>query len=444
MIIVTPCAKINLGLNITERRPDGYHNLETIFYPIPIFDVITIKEQEQNSAPLSLKIEGNKILGNPADNLIAKAYNILHNKYDLPPVEIALKKNIPTQAGMGGGSADCAYTLSALNEMFHIGLSNNELCSIATKLGADCPFFINSSPCYAEGIGEIMSPISISLDRYWIMIVKPDIYVSTKEAFGGITPQRPEVCCKDIVKMPLEEWKDKLVNDFEKTIFKIHPRLREIKEELYRSGAIYASMSGSGSALYGIFRDKPQTIPAKDCRIEILRMRGAMERFPIVDDYGKTIGQTTRAFAHGGEKPLHPVVHLHIFNSNGDLYLQKRPMWKDVQPGKWDTAVGGHVDYGEKTIDALKRESREEVGIKDFTPKSMGSYVYESNIEKEYINVFSIVYDGVLNPSSEELDEGRFFSKDEICHNIGKGLFTPNFESEWLKYFGNGQDKKEK
>lgn len=157
------------------------------------------------------------------------------------------------------------------------------------------------------------------------------------------------------------------------------------------------------------------------------------ELFPVVDEDGNVIGQTTRSEAHGGSKVLHPVVHLHVFNSKGELYLQKRPQWKDIQPGKWDTATGGHIDYGEDVSSALKREVREELGIKDFHPAFVCHYVFESKREKELVYVFKTVYDGEVKPDSQELDGGRFWSEKDILANIGKGVFTPNFENEYLK-----------
>ena len=157
----------------------------------------------------------------------------------------------------------------------------------------------------------------------------------------------------------------------------------------------------------------------------------SQEYFPLVNEEGKTIGKATRKECHSGSKMLHPVVHLHIFNDNGDLYLQKRSMRKDIQPGKWDTAVGGHIDYGESVEEALRREVREELGVTDFSPVLITSYIFESAIEKELVNTFRTVYNGPFNPDPEELDGGRFWAIDEILESIGKGIFTPNFENEF-------------
>ena len=157
----------------------------------------------------------------------------------------------------------------------------------------------------------------------------------------------------------------------------------------------------------------------------------SQEYFPLVNEEGKTIGKATRKECHSGSKMLHPVVHLHIFNDNGDLYLQKRSMRKDIQPGKWDTAVGGHIDYGESVEEALRLEVREELGVTDFSPIKITSYIFESAIEKELVNTFRTVYNGPFNPDPEELDGGRFWAIDEILESIGKGIFTPNFENEF-------------
>ena len=217
MITVTPCAKINLGLNITEKRTDGYHNLETVFYPVPLFDRITIKENNTPCGSCSLTTGGIAIDGDPEKNLVVKAYRRLCQTKMLPGVEISLDKDIPTQAGMGGGSADCAYTMAALNEMFHIGLSDKELERTAASLGADCAFFVKSEPCFASGIGDVMEPVAICLDDYWIVVVKLPISVSTKDAFAGIKPKTPMRCCRDIIENePVEKWRQLLQNDFEK------------------------------------------------------------------------------------------------------------------------------------------------------------------------------------------------------------------------------------
>lgn len=279
MITVTPPAKINLGLNVIRRRADGYHDIETVFYPVPIFDTITIRPIEGKEGTCTLVQDGTPIDGAQEDNLVVKAYRKLCHLTPLPAVEITLTKNIPMQAGMGGGSADCAYTLTALNKLFRIGCGIEKLEAIAAELGADCPFFIKSRPCYATGIGEIMEPIDLKLDDYWIAVVKPPVSVSTREAFAGIPAKEQEICCRDIVtKYKIEDWRGLLDNDFEQTIFPLHPELKEIKERLYGYGALYAAMSGSGSALFGIFREEPQGLDFEGCRTEIMRFGRLSEK----------------------------------------------------------------------------------------------------------------------------------------------------------------------
>lgn len=256
MITVYPKAKINIGLNVVSKRDDGYHNLETVFYPINIHDVIDITES--NQAGCDIDIEGANLACDPQQNLVVKAYNIIREHYDIPGVKVTLNKMIPSQAGMGGGSSDAAYMIKALDEMFSIGMSDDEMRLYASKLGADCAFFINPVPSYAEGIGDKLSPVSINgLDDKFLALVKPGVAVSTKEAYAGITPSTPKKCCKDIVAQPIETWANELRNDFEDSVFRSLPILGEVKKDLYNRGAIYASMSGSGSTIYGIFEERP-------------------------------------------------------------------------------------------------------------------------------------------------------------------------------------------
>ena len=265
-MITFPCAKINLGLNITGKREDGYHNLETVFYPIPLTDALEIKRMDDDfpsNSPCDLKITGNAVNCDEEDNLIVKAYRLLANDFQLPRVHAHLVKRIPSQAGLGGGSADAAYMIRLLDERFRLNIGFPEMERYAAMLGADCAFFITSEPAFATGIGDVLMPVDTpehSLRRYFITIVKPDVAVSTREAYSTITPKQPAKCCRDIVKQPIETWRNELVNDFEAPIFAIHPILGEIKQKLYDAGAVYAAMSGSGSALYGIFKEKPTGI----------------------------------------------------------------------------------------------------------------------------------------------------------------------------------------
>lgn len=247
------CAKINLGLNIVKRRPDGYHDLQTVFYPVPIFDDIKIVT-DTTLTDVNLVIEGQPVEGEAEDNLVVKAYRLVAGLYNLPPVEIRLTKRIPMQAGMGGGSADATFTLRLLNDMFNLQMGTERMTDLAVCLGADCPFFVEARPAYAEGIGERLTPIELDLSAYKLVIVKPPVAVSTREAFAHVKPVMPEVNCREVVNRPIEEWRGVLRNDFEESIFPQFPIIGEAKERLYALGAIYAAMSGSGSALFGFFR----------------------------------------------------------------------------------------------------------------------------------------------------------------------------------------------
>lgn len=262
-MITFPCAKINLGLNIVSKRPDGYHNLETVFYPIPLTDALEIKYMDEkfpSESPCDLKITGNDIDCSEKDNLVIKAYQLLAADFQLPRVHAHLVKRIPTQAGLGGGSSDAAYMIRLLDERFRLNIGIPEMERYAAKLGADCAFFITADPSYAEGIGDVLMPVDVpgaGLGGYYLAVVKPSVAVSTRDAYAAIVPKTPAKCCRDIVRQPIETWKDELVNDFEAPIFAMHPELAAIKQNLYDAGAVYAAMSGSGSALFGIFREQP-------------------------------------------------------------------------------------------------------------------------------------------------------------------------------------------
>lgn len=255
-MITFPNAKINLGLNIVEKRPDGYHNLETIFYPIHIEDALEINVLNEPDEEFRLHVSGISVEGSPEDNLVVKAYRILKQDFNLPPIEIHLYKHIPSGAGLGGGSADAAFMLKLLNDKFNLHIPTEKLEEYAAKLGADCAFFIQNTPTFAEGIGNIFEKVELNLDSYHIAIVKPDIFVSTRDAFSLVKPFRPKISLKEIIKQPVETWKDAMINDFEASVFAKYPVIGKIKEDLYSLGAVYASMSGSGSSLYGIFKEK--------------------------------------------------------------------------------------------------------------------------------------------------------------------------------------------
>jgi 4-diphosphocytidyl-2-C-methyl-D-erythritol kinase len=279
-MIIFPCAKINLGLNIVSRRPDGYHNLETVFYPIPLYDALEVKKMDErfpSDVPCDIKVTGNTLDANGQDNLIVKAYNLLSRNYELPRVHVHLYKHIPTQAGLGGGSSDAAFMIKFLDERFRLNMGNAEMERYAAMLGADCAFFISAEPSFATGIGNELSPADGecgNLHGYYMGIVKPPIAVSTAEAYAKITPKQPSKCCRDIVRQPISTWKDELINDFEEPIFSKYPELADIKSRLYGQGALYAQMSGSGSALFGIFKNEVNdlSIHFPDCFTESFRL----------------------------------------------------------------------------------------------------------------------------------------------------------------------------
>ncbi len=259
-MITFPIAKINLGLNVVERRPDGYHNLQTVFYPVPISDaleVTTMDPQFPSPYDCDLKVTNISIEGNEQRNLVVRAYQLLKQDFPLlPRLHAHLHKCIPTQAGMGGGSSDCAFMIRLLNEQFHLELTDQQMIDYAARLGADCAFFILSRPAYAEGIGEQLQPVALDLSNYWIAVVRPDIPVPTKEAFSLIHPHYPEKNCRDVIMQPIKTWRHDLVNDFEQSVFALHPEIGAIKERLYELGAVYAAMSGSGSSVYGLFHEE--------------------------------------------------------------------------------------------------------------------------------------------------------------------------------------------
>ncbi|TDQ07032.1 4-(cytidine 5'-diphospho)-2-C-methyl-D-erythritol kinase [Pedobacter metabolipauper] len=242
-------AKINLGLNVIEKRTDGYHNLETVFYPVKLYDVIEITDAPQTRC----FIKGIDIPGGTTDNICLKAYQLLKNDFDLPPQQITLLKNIPVGAGLGGGSSDAAFLIKLLNTKFNLSLSDLQMEAYAGKLGADCPFFIRNKPVFATGIGDVFSPIEIELSNYYIVLVKPAVHVSTADAYHGIKPMDAITSLKDLIHLPLKDWKSNLKNDFENTVFSKYPEIERVKNELYRSGALFAAMSGSGSCVFAVF-----------------------------------------------------------------------------------------------------------------------------------------------------------------------------------------------
>lgn len=254
-MICFPNAKINLGLNVTQKRTDGFHNIETIFYPIAWHDVLEVVES--SNGDFNLHTSGIEINGAIEDNLLYKAYNIIKENSQIPPIDVYLHKTLPMGAGLGGGSADAAFFINLLNDKFQLQLTTEQKITIAKQLGSDCAFFIENKPVFAFNKGDEFKPIELNLRDYYIALIYPNIHSNTKEAYSLVKPQIPEGSLLDVISKPIETWKNTLVNDFEKSIFSIYPKVKDVKEMLYSSGAIYASMSGSGSAVFGIFSQQP-------------------------------------------------------------------------------------------------------------------------------------------------------------------------------------------
>jgi 4-diphosphocytidyl-2-C-methyl-D-erythritol kinase len=251
-MITFPNAKINLGLNILRKRDDGFHDIETLFYPVAMRDVLEIVPASDGLPAFSSS--GLDIPGDPSSNLCVKAWNLLAAEHSLPPVKIHLHKVIPMGAGLGGGSSDGAFTLRMLDEMLSLGLAPEELAGYAATLGSDCPFFLVNKPVFASGRGEIIEPFDISLDGYRVVVRVPDVHVGTVEAYSMIRPGIPSVSLKNILSADISSWKMTLHNDFEAPVISKYPMIGELKAQFYREGAVYASMTGSGSAVFGIFR----------------------------------------------------------------------------------------------------------------------------------------------------------------------------------------------
>lgn len=251
-MIIFPNAKINLGLNIINRRDDGYHNLETILYPVKIKEALEIVEADE----LLFTTTGIKIPGISEENLCLKAWNLISKDVGLPKVYIHLHKQIPVGAGLGGGSADAAFCIRLLNEKFNLGFSVSRMQDYARQLGADCAFFIENRPILASGKGDVFENISLNLEQYFLVLVMPPVHVSTAMAYGNVKTRSSNFDLQRLGNLPVEKWKDFLVNDFEYSVFQTFPLIKDIKEYLYQAGAVYASMSGSGASVYGIFKEK--------------------------------------------------------------------------------------------------------------------------------------------------------------------------------------------
>ncbi|TKG94788.1 4-(cytidine 5'-diphospho)-2-C-methyl-D-erythritol kinase [Puteibacter caeruleilacunae] len=255
-MITYPNAKLNLGLNVVEKRNDGFHNIETIFLPIGLSDAIEFVESEDEKVEFSNS--GILVDCSAEQNLILKAYELLKADFDIPGLKVHLHKVIPFGAGLGGGSSDASFMLKSLNSVYNLGLSKEELKVYARQLGSDCAFFIDNVPCFGEGKGDELSAINVSLKGYYLVLIKPDVNVSTPAAYRYVKPVKTTKNLRDLVTLPVEQWKDKIKNDFEDSVFPQFPVIKEIKYKLYNMGATFASMSGSGASVFGIFENLPE------------------------------------------------------------------------------------------------------------------------------------------------------------------------------------------
>lgn len=254
-------SKINLGLNIIEKRNDGFHNIETVFYPICWNDALEVLESSENQ-DIKIDFSGIPIQGGVQDNIIAKAYHLLKKNHAIPAVHVHLLKNIPMGAGLGGGSANAVNFIELMNRKFDLNISQTMKLAYAKELGSDCAFFVDNKPVFAKEKGDVFEPVKVDLSNYHILIIHPNLHSDTKFAYQGVTPKKPQQSIKNIIEtLPIEKWKDALVNDFEDTVFKNLPQVGELKQRLYKEGAMYASMSGSGSAVFGIFKTQPKFDP---------------------------------------------------------------------------------------------------------------------------------------------------------------------------------------
>jgi 4-diphosphocytidyl-2-C-methyl-D-erythritol kinase len=257
-MIVFPKAKINLGLNITARRSDGYHNIETIFYPVGLCDALEFVVSDSSEKEDILVVTGINTCGPTKDNLVIKILRKLREKHSLPFLRIHLHKVIPIGAGLGGGSSDAAYLLRGVNKYFELSIDEQNLKAIALEIGSDCPFFISSLPSFASGRGEILKPLTPILNCSYLIILNPGVSINTREAYRNCIPLSPEMGLLQLIDLPVNEWKDRVVNDFEEYAFKNYPIIEKLKNELYSAGAKFSLMSGSGSSVYGIFSEKPK------------------------------------------------------------------------------------------------------------------------------------------------------------------------------------------
>ncbi|MBI9035206.1 MAG: 4-(cytidine 5'-diphospho)-2-C-methyl-D-erythritol kinase [Bacteroidales bacterium] len=260
-MIKFPNCKINLGLHIVEKRSDGFHNIETVFYPVSLSDILEIVPSDQ----IQFESTGICIPGNADDNLVMKAYRLISEDYDIPEIKVHLHKIIPAGAGLGGGSSDASFMIKLLNEQFDLKMSEEKMMAFARQLGSDCSFFIKNKPVFAHQKGDTFEEIELNLSGYQIMIIKPEVHISSADAYSGVLPKKPEMALTDIIKLPVEEWKSILINDFEKTVFSKFPQIQSLKDQLYAAGAVYASMSGSGASVFGLFKNEIPEMNFNNC-----------------------------------------------------------------------------------------------------------------------------------------------------------------------------------
>jgi len=264
-MISFPNCKINLGLWVTERLLDGYHGIQSIMYPIPWTDALEIVPSK--SLETTFTVTGERIDGPLDKNLCYRAWHLMSDIYKIPPVSMHLHKNLPTGAGLGGGSSDASFTLKMLNDLFMMKLDNDTLRSLSKKLGMDCPFFIDNVPAFASGRGEIVKPIELNLDGYYIYVVKPPISVGTVDAYSGIKAKQRSMSMEGLASLPVYEWKGVLTNDFEKSVLGCYSEIGDIKKTMYDRGAVFAAMTGTGSAVFGLFEEEPITLEFPECRV---------------------------------------------------------------------------------------------------------------------------------------------------------------------------------
>lgn len=271
-MIYFPNAKINLGLNVVAKRDDGFHDIESVFYPIPWQDILEVIPQKSGKGSVVFTSSGIEIPSDGNRNLCERVYQLMHDEFDLGSVKIHLHKIIPIGAGLGGGSADAAFVVTALNQLFELNLSTEKLEEIVSKVGSDCPFFVRNKPAFVEGRGEVLNPIEIDLSGFWIMLINPNIHIGTKEAYAGMKPMQPKFALKESLLEDVSSWKETVSNDFERSVIPAYPVLSHIKDELYGAGAVYASMTGSGSTMFGLFDEEPTWNGNNNFQVKIARL----------------------------------------------------------------------------------------------------------------------------------------------------------------------------